>query len=120
MHSQRVLLNVYIFELDFRAAACCSVLQCVAEDKRVSWHTDCLPLSEASHAGGALPALSTADKRVSWHTECLPLLVASNLEEPLPAVFPNSGEPLQSPRSEVIVAIQQHSQATDSDISLFM
>jgi len=110
----------FIFELDFRAAACCSVLQYVAEEKWVSWQTDCLPLSEASDSGEPLPALGTANKRVFWHTECLAVLVASNSGEPLPAVFPNSGEPLQSPQSEVTVAIQQHSKATDSDISLFM
>jgi len=38
-----------------------------AADKRVSWHTDCLPLSEASNSGEPLPALGTADKRVLAH-----------------------------------------------------
>ena len=38
-----------------------------ATDKRVSCHTACLPLSEASNSGEPLPALGTADKQVSWH-----------------------------------------------------
>ena len=76
-----------------------------AADKRVSWHTACLPLSEASNSGEPLPALGTADKRVSWHTECLPLPEASISGGPLPALFPNLGEPSQSPQSEETVAI---------------
>jgi len=75
------------------------------------------PLSQASNSEEPLPALGTADRRVSWHSECLPLPEASNSGEPLPALFPNSGEPLQSPQSEETVAIQKHSQATDSDNS---
>jgi len=86
-----------------------------AAEKRVSWHTDCLPLSEASNSGEPLPALGTADKRVSWHIECVPLPEAPNSGEPLPALFPNLGEPLQSMQSEETVAILQHLQATDSD-----
>ena len=65
--------------------------------------------------GEPLPALCPADKRVSWHSDYLPLPEASNLWEPLPALFPNSGEPLQSLQSEKTLAIQQHSQATDSE-----
>ena len=84
-------------------------------DKRIPWHTDCLPLSEASNLGEPLPALGTTNKRVSWHIEFVPLPEAPNLGEPLPAVFPNSGEPLQSMQSEETVAIRQHLQATDSD-----
>ena len=91
-----------------------------ATDKRVSWHTDSLPPSESSNSGEPLPALGAANKRVSWHSDYLPLPEASNSGEPLPALFPNSGEPLQSPQSEKTLALQQHSQATDSDISLFM
>ena len=82
---------------------------------RISWYTDCLPLSQASNLGEPLPALGTTNKLVSWHTECLPLSEASNSGEPLPALFPNSGEPLQGPQSEETAAIQQHSQTTDSD-----
>jgi len=86
-----------------------------ATDKRISWHTDCLPLAEASNSGEPLPALSTANKRVSWHIECVPLPEAPNSGEPSPAFFPNSGEPLQSMQSEDIVAIWQHLQATIYD-----
>jgi len=56
-----------------------------------------------------------ADKQVSWHIKSVPLPEAPNSEEPLPALFPNSGEPLQSMQSEETVAIRQHLQATDSD-----
>jgi len=86
-----------------------------AADKRVSWHTACLPLSEASNSREPLPALGTADKQVSWHIKSVPLPEAPNSGEPLPALFPNSGEPLQSMQSEETVAIWQHLQATDSD-----
>jgi len=86
-----------------------------AADKRVSWHTDCLPLSEAFNSGEPLPALGTADKRVSWHIECVPLPEAPNSGKPLPALFPNSAESLQSMQSEETVAIRQHLQVTDSD-----
>ena len=87
-----------------------------AADELISWHSDCLPLSQASNSGVPLPALGITDTQVSWHKECLPLPEASNAEEPLPALFPNLGEPLQSPQSEETMAIQQRSQATDSDI----
>jgi len=90
-----------------------------AADKRVSWHTACLPLSEArasnSPAGEPLPALGTTNKQVSWHIKSVPLLEAPNSGEPLPALFPNSGESLQSMQSEETVAIQQHLQTKDSD-----
>jgi len=86
-----------------------------ATDKRVSWYTDSLPPSESSNSGEPLPDLGAADKRVSWHSDYLPLPEASNSGEPLPALFPNSGEPLQSPQSEKTLALQQHSQATDSE-----
>ena len=84
-----------------------------AADKRVSWHTACLPLSEASNSG--VPALGTANKQVSWHKQSVPLPQAPNSGDPLPALFPNSEEPLQSMQSEETVAIQQHLQTTDSD-----
>jgi len=45
----------------------------------------------------------------------VPLPEAPNLGEPLPALFPNSGESLQSMQSEETVAIWQHLQTTDSD-----
>jgi len=86
-----------------------------AANKRVSGHTDCLPLSEASNLGEPFPAPGTADKRVSWHIECVPLPEAPNSGKPLPVLFPNSGEPLQSMQSEETVAIRQHLQVTDSD-----
>ena len=73
-------------------------------DKRVSWHTAYLPLSEAFNSGEPLPALGTSDKQVSWHIQSVPLPEA-----------PNSGEPLQSMQSEETVAIQQHLQTTDSE-----
>jgi len=86
-----------------------------AADKRISWRTACLPLSEASNLGEPLPALGTADKQVSWHIQSVPLPQAPNSGEPLPALFPNSGELLQSMQSEKTVAIRQHLQTTDSD-----
>ena len=86
-----------------------------AADNRVSWHTACFPLSEASNSGDPLPALGTADKQVSWHIQSVPLPQAPNSGEPLPALFPNSGEPLQRIQSEETVAIRQHLQTTDSD-----
>jgi len=67
-----------------------------AADKRVSWHPACLPLSEASDSGEPLPPRGTADKQVSWHIKSVPLQEAPISGEPLPALFPNSGEPLQS------------------------
>ena len=69
-----------------------------AADKRFSWHTDCLPLSEASNSEEPLPALDTADKQVSstGHIQSVPLPQAPDSGEPLPALFPNSGEPLQT------------------------
>jgi len=74
-----------------------------------------MPLSEASNSGEPLPGLGTSDKQVSWHIQSVPLPEAPNLGEPLPALFPNSGEPLQSMQSEETVAIWQHLQTTDSD-----
>ena len=86
-----------------------------AADKRVFWHTACLPLPEASNSGEPLPAFGTADKQISWHIQSVPLPQAPKSGEPLPALFPNSGEPLQSMQSEETVAIWQHLQTTDSD-----
>jgi len=81
-----------------------------AAHKRVTWHTDCLPPSEASNLGepSVVAALGSANKRVSLHTDCLPFPEASNSGEPLPGLFPNSGEPLQSPRPEENLAMESH------------
>ena len=68
-----------------------------AADKRISWHTDCLPLSEAFNLGESLPALGTADKRVSWHIECVPLPLALN-----------SGGALTSTLSQLGGALTEH------------
>jgi len=86
-----------------------------AADKRFSWYTACLPLSEASNSGEPLPELNTADKQVSWHIQSVPRPQAPFSGEPLPALFPNSGEPLQSMQSEETMVIRRHLQTTDSD-----